>query len=192
MVTGITEPATIKYGTKPIKAGDDGKFSVSFPLESGINTLSLVAVDAAGNETTWTKDVELVLQETIKISMWIGQPEAYVNGVRVYLQVPPTIKNGRTFVPVRFVSESLRSEVKWDGDTRSVTVIGPEHKCVVMIDSTTAFLDGQPLKLDAAPFIQNSTTLVPLRFIAQDTLNGEIGWDADEKRIDITVTYDIN
>jgi len=82
------------------------------------------------------KNVELVLQEEIKIQMWIGLPEAYVNGVRVYLQVPPTIKNGRTFVPVRFVSESLKSEVKWDGDTRSVTVIGPEHTCIVMIDQT--------------------------------------------------------
>ena len=34
----------------------------------------------------------------------------------------PAIRNGRTFVPVRYVSEALGAEVFWDGDTRSVTV----------------------------------------------------------------------
>ncbi len=192
-VTGITEAgAIVKAGGKPIKADAKGKFSVQFQLNSGENNLAITVVDDAGNSTSWSKTVQLVLQETVKVIMWIGQPQAYVNGESVYLKVPPTIKNGRTFVPVRFVSESLRSEVKWDGDTRSVTVVGPNHTCIVMIDQTTAFLDGALLKLDAAPFIQNDTTLVPLRFIAQDTLGGVIVWDGDEKRIDITVTFDIS
>ena len=34
----------------------------------------------------------------------------------------PAIRNGRTFVPVRYVSEALGAEVFWDGGTRSVTV----------------------------------------------------------------------
>ena len=148
-------------------------------------------MDKAGNTASWSKSLQLVEQETIKIMMWIGKPQAYVNGESIYLTVPPTIKNGRTFVPVRFVSESLKSEVQWDGDTRSVKIIGAKHTSIVMIDSTTAFIDGQLIKLDAAPFIQNSTTLVPLRFIAEDTLEGEISWDGDERRIDISVTFDI-
>ena len=35
----------------------------------------------------------------------------------------PSIRNGRTFVPVRYVSEALGAEVIWDRNARSVTVI---------------------------------------------------------------------
>jgi len=193
VVKGISEPGvTIKTGGKPIETDESGEFRVVFQLDPGNNNISIVAVDKAGNTTSWSKSFHLVEQETIKVMMWIGKPEAYVNGQVTYLTVPPTIKNGRTFVPVRFVSESLKSEVKWDGDTRSVTIVGAKHTSIVMIDSETAFIDGQIVKLDAAPFIENSTTLVPLRFVAQDTLEGEIEWDGEEKRIDISVTFDIS
>jgi len=36
--------------------------------------------------------------------------------------VPPTIVDGRTLVPVRFVSQELGAQVSWDGSTQTVTV----------------------------------------------------------------------
>ncbi|HOO96992.1 MAG TPA: stalk domain-containing protein [Caldisericia bacterium] len=193
VLKGFAEPGcTIKTGGKSVKVGESGEFTVSLPIVAGENKLELVATDAAGNTTSWTKTIQYVAQETVSVVMWIDEPKAYINGKMTFLQVPPVIKNGRTFVPVRFVSESLRAEVLWDGETRSVTVNGPKHTCIVVIDQDTAFIDGKLVKLDAAPFIQNSTTLVPLRFIAQDTLGGEIDWNGEERKITILVTYDIS
>jgi uncharacterized YkwD family protein len=40
------------------------------------------------------------------------------------MDVPPTIANGRTLVPVRFISEVLGFNVKWDEQTRAVIITG--------------------------------------------------------------------
>ncbi len=38
------------------------------------------------------------------------------------MDVAPAIINGRTMVPVRFVSEELGFNVSWDGENQIVTV----------------------------------------------------------------------
>jgi len=40
--------------------------------------------------------------------------------------VPAFMFNGRTVVPLRFVSEALKAQVKWDGTTQTVTITSPE------------------------------------------------------------------
>lgn len=45
-----------------------------------------------------------------------------VNGVMKELDTAATITDGRTFVPLRFVSETLGSTIKWDGSTKTVTI----------------------------------------------------------------------
>jgi len=58
----------------------------------------------------------------VLVNMQIGNKTAYVNGVPVSLDVPPQIINGRTMVPIRFVSENLGAEVNWDSNTKTVTI----------------------------------------------------------------------
>ncbi|MFZ5595857.1 MAG: stalk domain-containing protein [Bacillota bacterium] len=49
-----------------------------------------------------------------EIKLTIDSKTAYVDGKAVELDVPATISSGRTFVPLRFVGESLEAEVSWD------------------------------------------------------------------------------
>lgn len=58
----------------------------------------------------------------IKISMTIGEKTAVVSGKAVGLEVPPAIINGRTMIPLRFVSEAMGASVSWDGVNRAVAV----------------------------------------------------------------------
>jgi hypothetical protein len=46
-----------------------------------------------------------------------------VNGKTLTIDAPPVIKLGRTFVPLRFISEALGAIVSWDAGTRTVTVV---------------------------------------------------------------------
>lgn len=76
--------------------------------------------DAKTSKVTITKD-------TTKIELWIGKPIANVNGIPtpIDMQAPklsPMIVNGRTFLPLRFVSENLGAEVEWDGTTQTITI----------------------------------------------------------------------
>jgi len=48
--------------------------------------------------------------------------EALVNGETKELDVPATIVNGRTLVPVRSISESLGAEVSWDDNSKTVII----------------------------------------------------------------------
>jgi len=47
---------------------------------------------------------------------------AYVNGYKVNLDAEAEIVGGRTFVPLRFVSENAGADVSWDGARRTVYI----------------------------------------------------------------------
>lgn len=56
------------------------------------------------------------------VDLWIGKTTARVNGSETITDAPPNIINSRTMLPLRFISESLGSEVYWDGISR-ITII---------------------------------------------------------------------
>lgn len=48
------------------------------------------------------------------IELFVGTNRAYVNDILITLTAKPFIENGSTFVPLRFASEGLGAEVKWE------------------------------------------------------------------------------
>lgn len=51
------------------------------------------------------------------------------------------------------------------------------NTATLILDSHRAVLKGAPVDIDVAPFATNNTTMLPLRFIAQDILGAEVVWD---------------
>ena len=47
---------------------------------------------------------------------------AYINGVGYEIDVPPKMENGRTFVPLRFISQALGAAVDWDKQNQRVAI----------------------------------------------------------------------
>lgn len=58
----------------------------------------------------------------IQITLYIGKNYALIGNEKVKLDFPAEIKNKRTFVPIRFISEVFGADVSWDKDTQKVTV----------------------------------------------------------------------
>lgn len=84
--------------------------------------------ESFGAEFTYeplTKTIDITFGSD-KITMQIGNKTASVNGTLVALDVAPYIVNGRTLVPIRFISEAFGAEVVWDGTTKTVTIIYPK------------------------------------------------------------------
>lgn len=79
----------------------------------------------------------------------------------------PVIENGRTLVPIRAISENLGAEVKWDANARKVEINKDGKKIELVIDSKVAKVDGKEVTLDTNAKIMNSTTMVPVRFVAE-------------------------
>jgi len=80
--------------------------------------------EALGMEISWNAAQRSVdaNNESVDMTLYIGINYAYVNKFRKPLDVPPEITDGRTFVPLRFVSESYGAEVIWEPDTRSIYI----------------------------------------------------------------------
>ena len=57
-----------------------------------------------------------------EVVLKIGAKTAEVNGKSVELDAPAFIENGRTLVPLRFISEALGSVVSWDPDEREALI----------------------------------------------------------------------
>ena len=59
-----------------------------------------------------------------KLGLTVGSTRVMVNGVPKELDVPPSLVNGRTLLPLRFVGENLGLNVQWDGIVRAVLLTG--------------------------------------------------------------------
>lgn len=82
--------------------------------------------------------------------------------------VPPEVRTGRTFVPIRVVSEQFGASVRWTPATREIFIARTGQPNIVLtLGSTTARVGNNTITLDAAPYITNGRTMVPLRFIAE-------------------------
>ncbi len=81
-------------------------------------------VEALGGTVTWDGTIGAVgiVSDDVTISLVVGAEYATVNGEEVKLNAPSFIQNGRTYLPLRFVSERLGATVDWDAATRSVTI----------------------------------------------------------------------
>jgi hypothetical protein len=80
--------------------------------------------EGLGAKVEWdgvTKHIHVELGSSV-IDMTLKDPHAMVNGKQFVMDVPPFISNGRTMVPIRFVSEALGATVSWDGETQTITI----------------------------------------------------------------------
>jgi len=136
--TPPTPPTPITSTTIVLQIGSknmyvNGKLVIldSVPIVRNDRTLLPIrfVAEALGAQVGWDEAQQKVtIQDSkTKIEMWINKPTAIVNGKTVYIdpanyKVVPILVNGRTMLPVRFVSESLGAQVKWNEAQQKVTI----------------------------------------------------------------------
>jgi|GEM_PF-16311 iron(III) transport system substrate-binding protein len=128
---------------------------------------------------------------TTTVQIFIGATSGYVNGKIVTLDQAPLITNGRTMVPLRFVSESLGATVDWNASTREVIIKLSNNTVILKIDSTTATVNGNKVTLDVPATIVKKTgrTIVPIRFVSE-SLGADVTWDDTNKSVTIKYNPD--
>ncbi len=67
------------------------------------------------------RKVTIKLNSTV-ITLIIGNREAKINGKSVFLDCPPMIINGRTFVPLRFVASAFGATVIWLSEEQKIII----------------------------------------------------------------------
>ncbi len=135
------------------------------------------------NKTFLHRALCLILSLLLMASPLAAAP-ATPNRIRVLLDgqdvtasCAPVTQNGRTLVPVRFISEQIGAYVTWDGATQTVTVTKGDKTASLRIGSRlVGYNDGAVYNLsDVTPQIINNLTYVPLRLIG-NALGIGVGW----------------
>lgn len=100
-------------------------FDVEPQLVEGRTLVPLRKIfEALGAEVLWDSSSRTVIgtKGSKFIKLTIDSTNAYVNGVLYKLEVPARIIDGRTMVPVRFISESFGCKVDWDAISQTVSI----------------------------------------------------------------------
>lgn len=100
----------------------------------------------------------------------------YINNNKIETPDAPYIKDSRTLVPIRVISENLGVEVGWNQDTKEVLLQKDNKETILPIGKKHYIQDGQEISTDIAPEINNSRTFVPLRLIAE-LYGKQVNWD---------------
>lgn len=92
---------------------------------------------------------------------------AYTINGNHYDFATPMSKDGTTFVPIGNVSDALGGIVDWDNMAKIATVEMGDRKVRVQADNPSVETSQGKQDLQAAPFIENDTLWVPVRFYEQ-------------------------
>lgn len=116
------------------------------------------------------------------IILYIGSANSYVNTEKTKIdlgngKVVPFVKNGRTLVPVRFISENLKAFVDWDGVTSTVTISLNGNTAILNPGKKTMLLNNVQKELDVPAQIIENRTYLPLRRLVEDVLDKNIFYD---------------
>lgn len=100
-------------------------FDVPPDLKEGTTLVPFrVIFEKLGAQVGWDADNRIVtaFKDNTIIILQIGKKTASVSNKNVELLRAPEITGGRTMVPLRFVSEALGADVKWDGAKKEIRI----------------------------------------------------------------------
>lgn len=162
-------------------------FEAEVPVQIGKNTVTIIAQDKIGNISQ--KTIEIIDWHQTTVSMIVGNNAMIVDGQLSALSDPPYVTAGRTMVPIRAISEAFKAKVEWLPEDKSIAITLDDGKgktfILMRVGSKTAYVNQEPITLDAPPEIKNGKTFVPLRFIAEN-FGATVAFKAEDKSITIT------
>jgi DNA/RNA endonuclease G (NUC1) len=136
-VNGVQQPIDTQ-GTEPV-------------IVAGRTLVPIRAViEAFGGSAVWessTRKVTVTLGKD-SLDLWIDKPQAFLNGIALAIDaansaVVPSITNGRTMLPLRFVAQSLGIDVQYADATKMITLTHMKPTLALPADGSNLLL-GNP------------------------------------------------
>jgi len=187
----------------PVALADNGEISLYVNGERLQTDVAPILVDgrtlvpvrclfeAFNASVEWIEETEQVIINSADTSiiLKISSEVAFVNSSVIKLDVAPILENGRTLVPVRFISENLGYVVEWNDSDRSVHInssyVDPDRTVITSIAVNESDYAGiVTIKADNFQMPEVSAAVSPLRCILDfkngflESLDGRIPFDS--------------
>jgi hypothetical protein len=128
------------------------------------------------------------------IELWVDKPQAFIDGKPYVIDVPPMVRNGRTQVPLRFISEGLKATVSYDAKTQKIVIklksttitMNIENPVVVVENIEGEIKTSQEIVLEMAPYVYKGRTMVPVRFISE-IFGAKVEYGSTDRSIVISI-----
>ena len=130
-----------------------------------------------------------------QVKFKIGSRLYYINGrQQKVMDVAPQIKNGKTFIVVKYLSLAAQATLGWDAKEKKATITSINGSTIELcVGKNVAKINGveKPIDKDPSvtPYLIGGRILAPLRFISQNlgAINDEIIYNPYTKEILISL-----
>ncbi|GGA00690.1 hypothetical protein GCM10008018_53760 [Paenibacillus marchantiophytorum] len=135
-------------------------------LTEAVNKSDVAATKEAGFE------ILKFLVDKDGSSLKVGDKGYKVNGAAFTAENAPFInqESGRTLVPVRLIAQAINAQVDWVEATRTVVITKDGKKTEITAGSDQVVENGkvnEKLKLDQPVVLENGSSFIPLRAVAE-------------------------
>ncbi|MGE5418089.1 MAG: copper amine oxidase N-terminal domain-containing protein [Acidobacteriota bacterium] len=184
-----SKPSKIKVSNIAVtldRTVPEGDFKIKVKGDATAETyLTYPEVTSQGKYNIGTCVTPAPSQTGRNASFYIGSNVMESDGTKVIMDVAPYIKDGRTFVPVKFLGQALGvadSNIVWDATAQTATLTKDAKTIVLTIGSKTAKVNGADVAMDVAPEIVGGRTMLPARYVAEG-LGYQVGYIASTKQV---------
>ncbi|MEC1697768.1 copper amine oxidase N-terminal domain-containing protein [Schinkia azotoformans] len=94
-------------------------------VENDVTLVPLRGIfETLGAKVEWDAQTQSIKanKNDVQMELKVDSKVAKINNNNISLLVPAKVINGRTLVPLRFVSESLGADIKWNAEDRSISI----------------------------------------------------------------------
>ncbi|MFC5407640.1 stalk domain-containing protein [Cohnella soli] len=112
----------------------------------------------------------------------IGNKKAYLGDSSYTITAAPFIQTGRTYVPIRFISEKLGANVNWNQSTKEATIQKDGKTIRWRVGNKQVKVNQQTVMFDAPLLLKNNSTFVPVRFVSEQ-LNTSVEYLGSKKMV---------
>ena len=147
-----------------LEEGDSNTVIVEEEVMDDIAEDEQVETDASFPDVTTNEGAIIEGDEFI---LKVGSKKYTMNGIAYALMAPPLSINGRTYLPLRFITDKvLEANLSWNQDTQEGVLSKADVSVQLKVGSSTILVNGNKVSLDAVPVIQNGTTYLPLKIVS--------------------------
>jgi serine protease Do len=201
-ISVVIEGVVQKYDQQPV-------------IKSGMTLVPLRGIfESLGATVTWngqTKSITGFKGDTT-INLIVGSNTAIINNEPIKLALAAQIINGRTFVPLRFVSESLGAKVGWESSSRTIYIesgietsaapilvdrkLYEPHEISELVSSAIIYIElydkeGKVLSSGSGFIVESSGKIVTNYHVIDGAHSGKIRLiDGTEYKIEYILGYD--
>ena len=123
-----------------------------------------------------------MIQKKMKdaVALYVGAHKAMVRGVTREIDenpaVVPVVVDGRTLLPVKFITEALGGRVTWDEAAQTAAISLAGKKISVTVGESAIQVDGESQPIDVPARVMNDRMYLPLRTLAE-LAGKKVFWD---------------